>query len=218
MKIQNIERTLRSRRPGEYPGERLPEIAFLGRSNVGKSSLINSLLGRKKVAATSRTPGKTRAIDWFRLEGGSANGCFFVDLPGYGYAKVPKKIRQEVWAQLIDTYLSSDRRLVLALQLLDIRRDGPTELDAEMISWLRGTRVPHAFVLTKSDKLKRNRKAAAVTSFAAILETDDNHPLISYSAVTGEGRRELWSLIDQRITHTSRPSTAHPQGKQANTA
>jgi len=137
VKIQNIERTLRSRRPGEYPGEHLPEIAFLGRSNVGKSSLINSLLGRKKVAATSRTPGKTRAIDWFRLDGGSANNCFFVDLTGYGYAKVPKKIRQEVWAQLIYTYLSSDRPLVLALQLLDIRRDGPTELDTEMISWLR---------------------------------------------------------------------------------
>ena len=217
MKIQNIERTLRSRRPGEYPGEFLPEIAFLGRSNVGKSSLINSLLGRKKVAATSRTPGKTRAIDWFRLDGGSGDNCFFVDLPGYGYAKVPKKIRQEAWAQLIDTYLSSDRPLVLALQLLDIRREGPTELDSEMISWLRETEVPHAFVLTKSDKLKRNRKAAAVNSFAAILETDDNYPLISYSAVTGDGRRELWSLIDQRIAHASRISTAHPQGKQANT-
>jgi GTP-binding protein len=219
VKIHKIERTLRSVRPGEYPGELLPEIAFVGRSNVGKSSLINSLLGRKKVAATSRTPGKTRAIDWFRIDGAKgAQSCFFVDLPGYGYAKVPKRVREEAWAELIDAYLGSDRPLVLALQLLDIRRNGPTELDGQMIDWLRETRVPHAFVLTKADKLKRNKRAAATRQFAAILNTDDDHPQVSYSAVTGDGRRELWSLIDQRIAHAPRPSTSRPQGEQASTA
>ena len=120
VKIKDIQRTLRSRNPGVYPDEYLPEIAFIGRSNVGKSSLINSLLARKKVAATSRTPGKTRAIDWFRIDRIGAVDCFFVDLPGYGFAKVPKKVREEVWARLIDTYLGSDRPLVLALQLLDM--------------------------------------------------------------------------------------------------
>lgn len=219
MKIQKVTRTLRSISPGEYPGDYLPEVAFIGRSNVGKSSLINSLLGRKKVAATSRTPGKTRAIDWFRIDGGSGTqSCFFVDLPGYGYAKVPKRIREEAWAQLIETYLGSDRPLVLALQLLDIRRDGPTELDEQMIEWLRETEVPHAFVLTKADKLKRNKRAAAIRQFDTTLKTNDEFPLIPYSAVTGDGRRELWSLIDQRIAHATRPSTSHPQGERRSTA
>lgn len=208
VKINDIQRTLRSTRPGEYPDEYLPEIAFVGRSNVGKSSLINSLLPRKKVAATSRTPGKTRAIDWFRLERGAAS-CFFVDFPGYGFAKVPKRVREESWARLIDAYLDSDRPLVLTLQLLDMRRDGPTKLDEQMIDWLRETRVPHAFVLTKADKIKQSRRAAAVKTFEHALGTDEDHPLITHSAVTGEGKRGLWSLIDQRVasSHGTQPLT-----------
>jgi GTP-binding protein len=217
VKIKNIQRTLRSTKAGEYPQEYLPEIAFVGRSNVGKSSLINSLVSRKKLAATSRTPGKTRAIDWFRLDRGAGTDCFFVDLPGYGFAKVPKKVREEVWARLIDTYLESDRPLVLALQLLDMRRDGPTSLDDQMIGWLRETRVPHAFVLTKADKLKRSKRAAALNRFEVALQADDNHPLIPYSVVTGEGKREVWSLIDQRIAAASRRSTAHPSGETLKT-
>lgn len=228
VKIHNIERTLRTRNAGHYPDEYLPEVAFIGRSNVGKSSLINSLLSRKKVAATSRTPGKTRAIDWFRIDRGGAANCFFVDLPGYGFAKVPKKIREEAWARLIDTYLGSDRPLVLALQLLDMRRDGPTELDKQMITWLRETGVPHAFVLTKADKLKQSKRAAAKKKFETVLfetnlsettlKNDEDHPLIPYSAVTGEGKRELWSLINQRIAPTSRQSTARLGGESLETA
>lgn len=217
VKINDIERTLRSTRPGQYPDEYLPEVAFIGRSNVGKSSLINSLVPRKKLAATSRTPGKTRAIDWFRLERGAAS-CFFVDLPGYGFAKVPKKIREEAWARLIDTYLESDRPLVLALQLLDMRRDGPTALDGQMIDWLRETRVPHAFVLTKADKIKRSRRATSLKTFERALQTDENHPLITYSAVTGEGKRALWSLIDQRVTSSTRQATAHSTNENIDTA
>ncbi len=212
MKITDIERTLRSTRPGQHPAEFLPEIAFIGRSNVGKSSLINSLLPRKKVAATSRTPGKTRAIDWFRLERGAAS-CFFVDLPGYGFAKVPKRIRDEAWARLIDAYLESDRALVLALQLLDMRRDGPTKLDAQMIDWLRQTRVPHAFVLTKADKIKQSRRGAALKTFKKALDTDEDHPLITYSSVTGEGKRALWSTIDQRVAAFPRNTKPHETGK-----
>ena len=217
MKITDIERTFRSTRPGEHPVEFLPEIAFIGRSNVGKSSLINSLLPRKKVAATSRTPGKTRAIDWFRLERGPAS-CYFVDLPGYGFAKVPKRIRDGAWARLIDSYLEADRALVLALQLLDMRRDGPTKLDLQMIDWLRETQVPHAFVLTKADKIKRSRRGAALKAFARALDTDEEHPLITYSAVTGEGKRPLWSIIDQRVAAASRHPTTHATGKNLDIA
>ena len=202
VKIHNIERTLRTRNAGHYPDEYLPEIAFIGRSNVGKSSLINSLLSRKKIAATSRTPGKTRAIDWFRIDRGGRANCFFVDLPGYGFAKVPQKVREEAWARLIDTYLESDRPLVLALQLLDMRRLGPTKLDEQMITWLRQTRLPHAFILTKADKLKRSNKLGAMKKFEVSLKNADDNPLISYSAVTGEGKNELWSLINQSIAQT----------------
>ena len=218
MKIHNVERILRTRNAGHYPDEFLPEIAFIGRSNVGKSSLINSLLSRKKVAATSRTPGKTRAIDWFRVDRGSAANCFFVDLPGYGFAKVPKKVREEAWARLIDTYLESDRPLVLALQLLDMRRDGPTQLDEQMITWLRETGVPHAFVLTKADKLKQSKKSAALKKFKTKLKKDPDHPLIPHSAATGEGKRELWSLISQRIAGASRQPNARPSGESLETA
>ena len=202
VKIHNIERTLRTRNAGHYPDEYLPEIAFIGRSNVGKSSLINSLLSRKKLAATSRTPGKTRAIDWFRIDRGGRANCFFVDLPGYGFAKVPQKVREEAWARLIDTYLESDRPLVLALQLLDMRRLGPTKLDEQMITWLRQTRLPHAFILTKADKLKRSNKLGAMKKFEVSLKNADDYPLISYSAVTGEGKNELWSLINQSSAQT----------------
>jgi GTP-binding protein len=198
VKIQQIEVAYRSRRPDDYPPERLPEIAFLGRSNVGKSSLINSLLGRKKLAATSKSPGKTREIAWYRLSGAQGE-CFFVDLPGYGYAKVAKKIREELWAQLIDTYLLSDRPLALAIQLLDIRRGKPTELDEQMIGWLREVGVPHVFALTKSDKLKRGPRGQAAHKFARALGTGEADAPIPFSAVTAEGKRELWSRIDQRL-------------------
>jgi len=217
VKIRNIERILRTRNAGHYPDEVLPEVAFIGRSNVGKSSLINSLLSRKKLAATSRTPGKTRAIDWFRIDRGGVANLFFVDLPGYGFAKVPKRVREEAWAKLIDTYLDSGRPLVLALQLLDMRRNGPTPLDDQMITWLRETGVPHAFVLTKSDKIKPSKKPAALKAFTKALK-DENYPLIPYSAVTGEGKRELWSLINQRAARASRQSTPHPTGENQETA
>ena len=207
MKIQQIEVAYRSRRPDDYPPERLPEVAFLGRSNVGKSSLINSLLGRKKLAATSKSPGKTREIAWYRLSG-AKSACFFVDLPGYGYAKVSRQIREELWAQLIDTYLLSDRPLALAIQLLDIRRGKPTELDEQMIHWLREVRVPHVFALTKSDKLKRGPRAHAAREFAEILGTSEEDAPVLFSAVTAEGKRELWSLIDERLAQYEHPSSS----------
>ena len=198
VKIRQIEVSYRSQRPGDYPPETLAEVAFLGRSNVGKSSLINTLVGRRKVAATSRTPGKTQTINWYRLTGDSGS-CFFVDLPGYGYAKVPKRVREEVWARLIDTYLTSARPLVLAIQLLDMRRDGPTDLDRQMIDWLREAAVPHVWALTKADKLKRSRRAAAERRFEKDLDLDGKDGLIPFSTVTGEGKHQLWSLIDRQL-------------------
>jgi len=195
LKIRHIETVHRTRRPGDYPEVALPEIAFLGRSNVGKSSLINTLVNRKKLAPTSRTPGKTRSIDWYRIDG-QGSSCFFVDLPGYGFARVPKKMREELWARLIDTYLTSQRPLVLAVQLLDMRRDGPTDLDWQMIEWLEEVRVPRVFALTKADKLNRGARQRALQEFRDVL---DSEKAIPFSAVDGDGKRELWSAIDRSL-------------------
>ena len=198
MKIQEVRPEFTTSRPGDYPPERLPEIAFLGRSNVGKSSLINSLLHRKRLARTSKAPGRTRAIHWYRVEGDSLQ-CRFVDLPGYGYARVPRRVREQEWAALIETYLRSKQPMAVAIQLLDIRRYGPTTLDEQMITWLRTNGQPTTYVLTKADKLSKSRRAQAAQLFARKLQLPDGVRPIPYSAVTGEGRTELWSLLDTHI-------------------
>lgn len=201
MKLKDIQQPHTTTRPGDYPPLDLPEIAFLGRSNVGKSSLLNSLVKRKNLARTSKTPGRTRAIHWYEVTG-DLGGCFFVDLPGYGFARVPRQVREGEWAKLIETYLYSDRRIVLAIQLLDIRRDGPTDLDLQMIDWLRANEQPTAFVLTKADKLSRSKRAQALQLFARALGTPPDAPPILYSAITGDGRTELWSRIDNALRGT----------------
>ncbi|HJO04761.1 MAG TPA: ribosome biogenesis GTP-binding protein YihA/YsxC [Acidobacteriota bacterium] len=198
MKIQEVRPEFTTSRPGDYPLESLPEIAFLGRSNVGKSSLINSLLNRKRLARTSKAPGRTRAIHWYRVEGGGLR-CRFVDLPGYGYARVPRRVREREWAALIETYLHSQRPMAMAIQLLDIRRDGPTTLDEQMIDWLRANNRPTTYVLTKADKLSSSRRARAAQLFARRLQLPEGVRPIPYSAVTGAGRAELWSLLDTHI-------------------
>ena len=198
MKIDNIRAEHIAGQPRDYPDEILPEFAFLGRSNVGKSSLINSLVNRRNLARTSKTPGKTRAIHWYRLSGG-AKSCYFVDLPGYGYAKVPKDLRQHTWARLITTYLESGRPSVLAFQLLDIRRQAPTELDQQMIRWLRRSGVPHLFVLTKADKLGHGKRQHAIRTFSNFLQLPAQSPPIAYSSFRGFGKQRLWSAIDHHL-------------------
>ena len=211
MKIHDISVGHTTTRPGDFPEEAIPEIAFLGRSNVGKSSLINSLTQRrklaqrKKLARTSNTPGKTRLVHWYNITR-STGDVSLVDLPGYGYAKVSRQVREEQWGKLIETYLQSSPNLLVGIQLLDIRRDGPTKLDWQMIEWTRASEVPTLYVLTKSDKLGRNKRARAVQSFARALQLEGDEKPVPYSAVTGEGRAELWRAIDdllQRATETS---------------
>lgn len=198
MKISNIEVAHTTSRPGDYPAELLPQVAFLGRSNVGKSSLINSLVNRRKLARTSKAPGRTRMIHWYRVAGSNL-AAMFVDLPGYGYAKVSRQVREQEWGRLIETYLRSDQPLALAVQLLDIRRDGPTDLDMQMIEWLRAEGIETAYVLTKADKLPRSKREAAVRHFARILEVSDVELPVPYSAVTGDGKHALWARIDASL-------------------
>jgi GTP-binding protein len=173
-----------------FPCDRLPEIAFLGRSNVGKSSLINALTGQRGLAFTSRTPGRTQTINFYRVDG----SFYFVDLPGYGYARVPHTCLLE-WKKLIEGYLKNRETLELSCLVLDARR-GWMEKDLELKRWLEHHGRNYLVIATKIDKLNQSEQER---SFRA-LRKEGVEPLL-FSAVTGRGVREIW----QAITKTPQP-------------
>ncbi|HID38374.1 MAG TPA: YihA family ribosome biogenesis GTP-binding protein [Calditrichaeota bacterium] len=156
----------------DRPEPYLPEIAFVGRSNVGKSSLLNALLGRKKLALVSSTPGKTRLINYFLIN----NAYYFVDLPGYGYAKISKK-EVAKWQSMIETYLLNSKQLKLVLLLVDVRRE-PMAADKQMADWLNYYQIPFAFVLTKTDKISNNQLQKAVKNYG---DQFSDHNIIPFS-------------------------------------
>ncbi|HSR52585.1 MAG TPA: ribosome biogenesis GTP-binding protein YihA/YsxC [Acidobacteriota bacterium] len=175
-------------RSQEYPDSPLPRIAFVGRSNVGKSSLINSLVGRKKLARTSSSPGRTRLINFFQVD----SKWLFTDLPGYGYAKVSRAERQR-WGPMIEQYLRSDEQLKLLILLVDARHE-PSPLDKVMKEWLDEWDVPYVVVATKADKLSANKLQQ---SLKRIRETFNAQLVLPYSAHTGRGKKELWRIIQE---------------------
>lgn len=180
-------------KPQHYPKERRPEIAFVGRSNVGKSSLLNKLLGAKGLAKTSGTPGKTQTINFFDVN----DAYYFVDLPGYGYAKVPLAVKEE-WGKVMTSYLSSRELLRMVAQLVDARH-APTEKDAEMLALLDGAEVPTVIVATKVDKLSRSELPRSLKRIRETLELDREALIIPFSTVTGQGAKELWGVIDDQL-------------------
>ena len=167
-----------------------PQVAFLGRSNVGKSSLINSLLLRKGLARTSNTPGRTQSINFFLIN----DAFYFTDLPGYGYAKVSKAMRSD-WGSMAEEYLADEPHLALCVQLVDMRHK-PTALDVQLNEWLVHFQKPHVVAATKADKLSNNemRKALSV-----IQKTFAQTQVIPYSSHTGKGRDELWTEINSAV-------------------
>lgn len=171
------------------PSDRV-EIAFSGRSNVGKSSLINKIFNRKSLARVSATPGKTVTINFYGLE-----NIHIVDLPGYGYAKVAKTEKQR-WAGLIEGYLQADRDLGLVFQLVDFRHS-PTEDDVHMINFLIDSEIPFAIVLTKADKLKKSQREARMKALQDELPCADQITVIPFSAETGEGVEEIRRIIEE---------------------
>ena len=171
-----------------------PELAFLGRSNVGKSSLINSLLLRKGLARTSNTPGRTQSINFFLIN----DRFYFADLPGYGYAKVSKTMRSD-WGKMAEEYLSERAELALCVQLIDSRHE-PTKLDIQLNEWLVHYDKPHIVVATKSDKLSANELRKSVSAAAKVLP---GVRIQTYSAQTGKGRDELWSEINGALNNFS---------------
>jgi GTP-binding protein len=184
----------------DWPRVGLPEVAFLGRSNVGKSSLINSLLGVKGLARTSSTPGRTQALNFFLIN----RRFHFVDLPGYGYARVPRAIR-ESWGEIVTTYLAKRESLVLSIQIVDSRHD-PTKLDLQLREWLTAYAKSHLTVATKSDKLSQNVLGKNLKHAREVLGALGSGEVVAYSAVTGHGRERVWRAIEEALTVSQSPS------------
>jgi len=204
MKILSIKPAGTYATPAEKFPDDLPQVAFTGRSNVGKSSLINRLLGRKRLAPTSATPGKTRKIQFIEI-----NGTFYlVDLPGYGYAKLPLKVK-ELWRRTIDRYLESNRGLRGVVFLLDIRRE-ISDLDMQMLLYLAGRKIPLLLALTKADKLSRSQRSKRRMSLLdALGGSVAESQVIVTSARTGEGCAELLDAV-QSLTG---PANGKPEEK-----
>ena len=170
----------------DLPKSNLPEIAFSGKSNVGKSSLINTILNIKGIAKTSSTPGRTQSLNFILVN----DSIFFVDLPGYGYAKVPASVKRN-WGNLIESYLKSSSSLSLIFLICDARRN-PGEEEIVFVEWLEEKRIPFMVVLTKIDKLKRNMRQKSINLWRNGLGTDN---LSVFSAVTGEGKDKIRQAI-----------------------
>jgi GTP-binding protein len=195
MKITSAEFVKSAFDRSHWTTDGLPEIAFLGRSNVGKSSLINSLLGRKGLARTSNTPGRTQSINFFLIN----ESFYFVDLPGYGYAKVSKSMRSD-WGKMAEQYLSERENLVLCVQLVDSRHK-PTDLDKQLNDWLVFYQKPHIIAATKSDKLSSNQLRKSLTS---IENEMPEGRILAYSSETGRGRDRLWNEIMATVNDFSK--------------
>lgn len=197
MKINSAEFVSSCVKPEQYPRERLPEVAFVGRSNVGKSSTINSLLNRKALSKVSVTPGKTQTLNFFRIKTGDTvvPDMFFVDLPGYGYAKVSRSVRQQ-WGPMIERYLSGRSQLFAVVQLVDSR--GVEAHDVTTYQWLTHIGQPPIIVATKVDKLNRSQRKPCLTNLCQSLEIPNADEVIFYSAKSHEGRLELWKALRQR--------------------
>lgn len=185
--------------PGQGPPGRLPQIAFAGRSNCGKSSLINALVGRKKLARVSQTPGKTQEINFYRIN----DRFFLTDLPGYGFARAPEAERER-WSRLIESFLETSPDLAGIVVLIDARR-GLLEPDEQLLAWLARLQIPALIALTKIDKLNRSGRARAARELREALGLPADQ-LISTSSVTGEGidllRESLFGLLDAQPTET----------------
>lgn len=191
MKITSAEFLKSAIEEKDWPRDALPEIAFLGRSNVGKSSLINSLLGVRNLARTSRTPGRTQMLNFFTVN----RNLRFVDFPGYGFARVPREMKEE-WGRMATNFLANRAQLVLSIHIVDSRHE-PTTQDDALRWWLASLNNsrPHLTVATKSDKLSQNELRKSLERIERTLSSD----AIPYSATTGRGRERVWQRIEEAL-------------------
>jgi len=191
MKILTAEFVISAVRSAQYPKDGLPEVALIGRSNVGKSSLINTLVNRKHLAKTSSVPGKTRTINFYRIN----NGFYLVDLPGFGYANVPMA-EKKAWEKMIGMYLEERENLCGAIVILDPRRDAGED-EESLYQWVERLNVPVVTVFTKTDKLSANKLSSRVASIKKAIPV--GHPIL-FSSLTGHGRLQLLKKIDELVS------------------
>lgn len=187
--IQKADIIISAVEEAQYPKSRLPEVAIAGRSNVGKSSMINTLLNRKKLARTSGKPGRTRTINFYDIE----EELIFVDVPGYGYAKV-SKAEMEKWGDMMNHYFSSRKTLEKVILIVDFRHK-PTEQDVQMYDYLKYLELPVVIVATKADKVKRGVHNRHMNQIVNTLQIAEGDTVVPFSSITGQGKHEIWKII-----------------------
>lgn len=193
MEVHNVDLTISAVSEEQYPQTKIPEIALVGRSNVGKSSLTNVLINRRNYAHTSSQPGKTQTLNFYNVE----DQLYFVDVPGYGYAKVSKKERER-FGKMIEHYLTQRNQLRGVIELVDARH-APTPDDVSMYQWLRYYNIPTLIVGTKIDKVKASAHNKQLSLLKKTLELDEQTPVILFSATQKKGKDEVWQWIEERM-------------------
>ncbi|MBH8596893.1 ribosome biogenesis GTP-binding protein YihA/YsxC [Thermoactinomyces sp. CICC 10523] len=191
MLVKKAEFVISAVKPAQYPEDALPEIALAGRSNVGKSSLINCLIQRKNLARTSSKPGKTQTINFYRIN----DQLYFADVPGYGFARVPKSVRLS-WGKMMETYLTGRETLKGVIQVVDLRHP-PTADDQNMYQYLKHFGIPVIVVATKADKISRGKWQKHLKAVREGLELHQGDPLLLFSSETAYGKEQLWKEIEK---------------------
>ncbi len=193
MQIKQADYIISAVGPAQYPTDHLPEIALAGRSNVGKSSFINKMLGRRSLARTSQRPGKTQTLNYYKIN----RAFYFVDVPGYGYAKVSKKDKA-AWGHMMERYFSERQELGAVVHLVDLRHP-PSTGDVQMHDYLTYFHRPVITVATKADKLSKGKHEAQLQQIARTLGLEESDPLLLFSAVSGLGKNEVWQTIESYL-------------------
>ncbi|MBA4602681.1 ribosome biogenesis GTP-binding protein YihA/YsxC [Thermoactinomyces mirandus] len=195
MLVKKADFVISAVKPEQYPDDALPEIALAGRSNVGKSSLINCLLCRKNLARTSSKPGKTQTINFYRIN----DAFYFADVPGYGFARVPKSVKK-TWGKMMETYLIGRKPLKAVIQMVDLRHP-PSKDDQTMYDFLKYHQIPVWVVATKADKVPRGKWQKHLKIVKETLDMEKEDPILLFSAQTAYGKEQLWHLIVQQVAN-----------------
>ena len=204
MKIASVDFVVGVANVNQLPKDNFPEIVFIGRSNVGKSSLLNKLCNRKGIARVSSTPGKTRELNYYLIN----KEIYFLDLPGYGYAKVGEHVKAG-WTSLIENFFRTRNQIALGVQIVDARL-GPTDLDCTMMGWLDFYKIPFVLVLTKADKVPFNKLQTQLKTVKESLQKFKHmSDVIPFSAISGEGRIEVLKTIELHISQKEMPPSKH---------